>query len=62
MNSRLDDTEEHISELEDRIMESTQSEQQKEKTIFLNGNSLRDRWDNIKYPRRREREGDWTCI
>ena len=58
MNSRLDDTEEHISELEDRIMESTQSEQQKEKTIFLNGTSLRDRWDNIKYPRRREREGD----
>lgn len=58
MNSRLDDTEEHISELEDRIMESTQSEQQKEKTIFLNGNNLRDRWDNIKYPRRREKEGD----
>ena len=57
MNSRLDDTEEHISQLEDRTMESTQSEQQKEKTIFLNGNSLRDCWDNIKYPRRRrERE------
>lgn len=34
MNSRLDDTEEHISELEDRIMESTQSEQQKEKNHF----------------------------
>ena len=61
MNSRLDDTEEHISELEDRIMESTQSEQQKEKTIFLNGNSLRDRWDNIKYPRRRENAADEGC-
>lgn len=35
MNSRLDDTEEHISELEDRIMESTQSEQQKEKKPFF---------------------------
>ena len=59
MNGRPDDIEEHISQLEDRIMESTQSEQQKEKTIFLNGNSLRDHWDNIKYPRRRrEREGD----
>ena len=53
MNGRPDDIEEHISQLEDRIMESTQSEQQKEKTIFLNGNSLRDHWDNIKYPRRR---------
>ena len=30
MNSRLDDTEEHISELEDRIMESTQTQQKKE--------------------------------
>ena len=58
MKSRQDDIEEHISQLEDRIMESTQSEQQKEKNIFLNGNSLRDHWDNIKYPRRRRREGD----
>ena len=33
MNSRLD-TEEHISYLEDRKMEITQSEQQKEKNSF----------------------------
>ena len=33
MKSRLCDTEEHISDLEDRVMEITQSEQQKEKQI-----------------------------
>ena len=33
INSRLSDTEECISDLEDRIMEITQSEQQKEKQI-----------------------------
>ena len=31
LNSRLGDTEELISNLEDRIMEATQSEQQNEK-------------------------------
>ena len=31
MNSRLSHTEEHISDLQGRIMEITQSEQQKEK-------------------------------
>ena len=33
MNSRISDTEEHISDLEDRIMETTQREQQKGKQI-----------------------------
>ena len=33
MNSRLSDTEECINDLEDRIMEITQSEQKKEKKI-----------------------------
>ena len=33
MNSRLNDTEEHISDLEDRIMEITQSEEQTERQI-----------------------------
>ena len=49
INSRLGDTEEHISNLENRIMEITQSEQQKGKQIFKNENSLRDLWDNIKH-------------
>ena len=33
INSRLGDTEEHIHDLDDRIMEITHSEQQKEKQI-----------------------------
>ena len=41
------DTEELISDLEDRIMKITQSEQQKEKKI--NENRLRDLWENTKY-------------
>ena len=42
MNSRLSDTEECVSDLEDRIMEITQSEQQKEKLIKKNKGNLRD--------------------
>lgn len=60
MNSRVGDTE-HISYLEDRIMEIIPSEQQKDK--FLNENILRYLWDNIRltsihfigYKSRRER-------
>ena len=48
MNTRLDDTEECIGDLEDRKMEITQSEQQKEKQILKNEDNLRDHWDNIK--------------
>ena len=40
MKSALSDTEKHISHLEDRIMDITQSEQQK-KVSFFNENSLR---------------------
>ena len=36
INSRLGDTEERISDLEDRIMEIIQSEQEKEKQILKN--------------------------
>ena len=42
MNSRLSDMEEHISDLENRKMEITQSEQQYEKQILKNENNLRD--------------------
>ena len=41
MPSRLSDTEEHISDLEDRIMEITQPGQKKEKQIFKNKSNLR---------------------
>ena len=40
INSRLGYTEEHISDLEDRIIEITQSEQQKEKQIKIRKKSL----------------------
>lgn len=45
-SSRLDDTEQ-ISNLEDRIMVITQSEQQKEKRILKNEDCLRDLSENI---------------
>ena len=48
-NSSLHDTEEHISDLKDWMMEITQSEQQKEKQILKNKNSLRNLYDNIKH-------------
>ena len=47
MNSRLGDTEECTSDLEDRIMEITKSEQQNEKQIKNNEDSLRKLCGNI---------------
>ena len=41
-------SEEHISDLEVRIIEINQSEQQKELKFFTNESNLRDLWDNIK--------------
>ena len=43
---RLGDTEARISNLEDRIMENTQSKKNK---FLKNEDSLRDLWDNIKH-------------
>ncbi|KAF6323390.1 hypothetical protein mRhiFer1_008368 [Rhinolophus ferrumequinum] len=48
ITSRLNEAEVRISDLEDKVAEFTQSEQQKEKRIKNNENSLRDLWDNIK--------------
>ena len=42
ITSSLEDAEEWISDLEDRLMESNQSEQQKEKRIIKNENGLRE--------------------
>ena len=44
--SRLEDAEEQLSALEDRVMGSTQATQQKEKKILRNEDRLRDLWDN----------------
>lgn len=46
-SSRLDDTEEQISELEDTIGIITQSEQEEEKGIKKK-KSLMDLWENLK--------------
>lgn len=46
LTSRLDDTEECISDLEDKAVELTWVEQQEEKRILKNENSLRSLWDS----------------
>lgn len=73
INSRLVNMEEWISDLEDRIVGITQSEQENKKRILKNEDSIRDLWDNITCPNishyrdfreRRERErgrkNNWT--
>ena len=63
-NSRITEAEEHISDLEDRMVEFTAVEQNKGKRTKRNGDSLRDLWDNIKHnniriigvPEKRERK------
>ena len=48
-NSRLTETEEQISEMEDRVVEITATEKNKEKRMKKSEESLRDLWDNIKH-------------
>ena len=49
INSRMTKAEKQISELEDRIVEITVKEQNKEKRMKRNEDSLRDLWGNIKF-------------
>ena len=49
INSRITEAEERISDLEDRMVECTAMEQNKEKRMKRNEDSLRDLWDNIKH-------------
>ena len=60
INSRITEAEERVSDLEDRMVGFTAMEQNKEKRMKRNEDSLRDLWDNIKHkyshyrgPRRR---------
>ena len=48
INSRITDAEERISDLEDKRVETTTAEQNKEKRMKRTEDSLRDLWDNIK--------------
>ena len=49
INSKITEAEEQISDLKDRMVEFTAAEQNKEKRIKRNEESLRDLWDNIKH-------------
>ena len=44
----MNNAEERISDMEDRIMEITQSGQQTENRIKKQESNIRDLWDNIK--------------
>ena len=48
INSRITEAEERISCLEDKMVEITTAEQNKEKRMKRPEDSLRDLWDNIK--------------
>ena len=48
INSRITEAEEWISNLEDRMVELTATEQNKEKRMKGNEDSLTDLWDSIK--------------
>ena len=48
IKSRITEVEEGISDLEDRMVEFTAEEQNKEKRMKRNEDSLRDLWDNNK--------------
>ena len=49
INSWIPEAQERISDLEDKIVEITTAEQNKETRMKRIENSLRDIWDNIKY-------------
>ena len=49
INSRITEAEEWISDLEDKIVEINTAEQNKEKRMTRNEDSLRDLWYNIKH-------------
>ena len=49
VNSRITEAEEQISDLKDKIVEIMTTEQNKEKRMKRNEDSLRDLWDNIKH-------------
>ena len=48
MKSRLDEAEDQISELEDKVEKNTQKEQEKEKRLRKNKEGLREMQDNMK--------------
>ena len=49
IHSRVTEAEEQINDLEDRMVEIPATEQNIEKRMKRNEDSLRDLWDNIKH-------------
>ena len=49
IKTRITKAEEQISEVEDRVVEITATEKNKEKRMKWNEDSLRDLWDNFKH-------------
>ena len=49
INSRITEAEERISDLENKIVEITTTEQNKEKRMKRNEDNFRDLWNNIKH-------------
>ena len=49
INSRITEAEEWISDLEDRMVETTATKQNIGKRMKVNENSLQNLWDNIKH-------------
>ena len=47
-NSRIQETEEPISKVEDRLVEITDAEQKREKRFKTIKESLRELWNNVK--------------
>ena len=48
--SRITETEDRISVVEDKMVEINEAERAKEKSIKRNEDNLRDIWDNVKHP------------
>ena len=48
MNSRLEEAEEWINDLEDKVMESNEAEWKRERRIMQNENSLRELSDSLR--------------
>ena len=48
-NSRIQETEEQVSKMEDKQVEIIDIEQHKEKRMKRNEESLKELWDNIKH-------------
>ena len=49
-NCRIMETEDRISYVEDKMVETNEAERKKERRIKRNEDNLRDLWDNVKCP------------